>query len=261
MLHIGVLAGGGHDDVARQLANVASVEPIESADALRRRAAEGTFDAVVTGLRDERGRSMAATVVTLAATRPALPVVLHTRITLAALAELQAVLAPGLRLECAVRPFIRLAPLLRRMLSPAYRPGVAPLLLPSFLPRVPDSLAVFVALAILTAPERRRAEELAAWSGVTPRTIERRLRRARLPPAHVIVQSFVALDAVWLMTEYGWSARLVQLARAFPHASSVTRLLGRYAATRPSTVVEDGGFAAALERVDAVLFSAHDAGG
>jgi hypothetical protein len=118
---------------------------------------------------------------------------------------------------------------------------------------VPTALRVFVALAILAAPARRGVEEVARWSGVSLRTIERRLRHARWPAARVVLQSFTALDVVWLMTEYRWSARRVQQVRAFSHPSGVTRLLATYAGTRPATLFEDGGFAAALEHVRGVL--------
>jgi hypothetical protein len=166
-----------------------------------------------------------------------------------ALHDLLAVFALGLRMECVVQPFARFAPMVRHVLSPAYRPGVAPLLLYHFVPLATPELAVFVALAILAARERRSVEELAAWTGVSPRTIERRLQRADWPPAFVVLHSFTALDAVWLMTEYGWSAQRVQRERGFATASSVTRLLASHAGTRPSTLAEDGGFAAALEHV------------
>jgi hypothetical protein len=254
VLRIGVLAGGGgREDVSRQLSPIGAVEWFDRAEALAAGATSGAVGAVVTGLRDESGRSVASMLVQLGAFRPALPVVLHTRINRATLTELLAVFTIGLRMECVVRPFARLEPVLRSMLAPDYRPGVAPLLLHHFLTRVPDTAAVFVALAILTAPARRSVEELATWSGVTSRTIERRLLRAGMPTARVVAQSFAALDAVWLMTEYGWSARRVQQVRAFSHPSGVTRLLASYAGTRPSTLVEDGGFAAVLERVTRAL--------
>jgi hypothetical protein len=254
VLRIGVLAGGGgRADLSRQLAPVGTIEWFECTRSLLECARAGALDVVVTGLRDERARSVAATLVELAAFQPTLPVVLHARIDRAALVELCSVFAPGLRMECVVRPLGRLEPALRYVLSPDYRPGVAPVLLHHFMARVPDRVALFIAHAILAAPARRRVEELAAWSGVTSRTIDRRLRRAAMAPPHVVAQSFTALDAIWLMTEYGWSAQRVQQVRAFPHASRVTRLLASYAGTKPSTVMEDGGFVAALERVTRVL--------
>ena len=134
-----------------------------------------------------------------------------------------------------------------------YRPGVAPLLLHHFMPHVPPALALFVTLAILEAPARRGVAELAAWSRSSARTIERHLQREGWPAAHVVAQSFSALDTVWLMSEYGWSARLVQEERGFSHPSGVTRLLSSYAGTKPATLIADGGFPAALEHVSRVL--------
>jgi hypothetical protein len=247
---IGVLAGSGNrDDVSRQLAALGAVEWHDLPGTLVARAISGDLDAIITGVRDDTGASIGATLVEIAAWRPELPIVIHVRPDRVSLGQLLAVFAPGLHVECVVRPYGRFAPVLQAMLAPNYRPGAAPLLLDCFLPNVPADLYVFVALAIIEAARRRSADELARWSGHSLRTIERRLQRAHWPLAHVVCRSFTALDAVWLMTEYGWSARLVQEVRAFPHASSVTRLLETYAGTRPSTVADDGGFAAALDRV------------
>lgn len=254
MLRIGVLMGGGsRDDVSWQLAPLGAIVWCERADALVAYAVDGALDAVVTDLEDEAGRSIASTLVDLAAHRPKLPIVVHMGVDVAAIGKLLAVYAVGLQMECVVRPFAGLEPVLRQMLSPEYRPGVAPLLLHHFIPRVPEALRVFIALAILLAPARRGVEEVARWSDVSPRTLERRLRRAGWPAARVVLHSFAALDAAWMMTEYGWSARRVQLVRSFSHASSVTRLLARYAGSLPSTLREDGGFAAALEHVTGAL--------
>lgn len=250
MVKIGVLAGGGaRDEVTRQLAPLGAVEWFACPATLVERAVDGTVDVVVAGTRDEQGRSIGEPVVELAAQRPTLPVVLHTKVDRGALDDLLAVFALGLRMECVVRPFARFAPAVQHVLSPAYRPGVAPLLLHHFLPLTAPALTVFVTLAMLTARERRSVAELAAWTGVSTRTIERRFLAAGWPPAFMVLHSFTALDAVWLMTEYRWSAQRVQHARRFGTASSVTRLLAAYAGTRPSTVMADGGFAAALAHV------------
>jgi hypothetical protein len=250
-LPIAVLTGAGNrDDLTRQLAPLGAVAWYDRAEALVERASAGAVDAVVTGLEDESGRSIAPTIVALAACCVALPIIVHARIDGATLHKLLAIFTTGLRMHCAVQPFQRLAPVVRHALSPAFRPGVAPVLLQRFVPQAPAALRVFVALAVLAASTRRGVAELAGWSGVSSRTIERRLQRARWPAAHVVLQSFVALDAVWLMTEYGWSARHVREVRGFPHESSVTRLLTRYAGVRPATLREDGGFAAALAYVE-----------
>lgn len=244
---------GGRDDVARQLATSGTVEWHERSDALVDRVSSDGLAAVIVELEDEGDRSIAGTVAELAARRPALPVIVYDRVDGATLKSVLAVFGVGLRMEYVVRPHQRLDVVLRRVTSPDYRPGVSPLLLLRFVPRAPKSLRLFVALAALSATERRGVDEISAWSRVSSRTIERRLVRARWPPAHVVLQSFIALDAVWLMSEYGWPARRVQVVRRFPHASSVTRLLARYAGVRPATLREDGGFPAALEHVLRVL--------
>jgi hypothetical protein len=254
LLNIGVLTGwGARDEVSRQLSAFGSIVWCARSDVLADRAANGAFDVVVTELRDENGRSIAPGLADIAARQPKLPVVVHTKVNRTAIDELLAVFVVGLRMECVMRPFAQLEPVLRHVLSPAFRPGVAPLVLHHFMPHVPAHLRVFIALAILVAPMRRGVEELALWSGVSSRTIERSLRRAGWPAAHVVLQSFVALDTVWMMTEYGWTARRVRQVRAFPHESSLTRLLARYAGSRPATLGEDGGFAAALAYVTEAL--------
>ncbi|MFL5608842.1 MAG: hypothetical protein ACJ8AD_20465 [Gemmatimonadaceae bacterium] len=254
MLRIGVLAGGtSRTELSQQLSPLGRIDWCERPDALLGRAIDGGLDAVVTGVEERSGGSVAPVIVDLAAYRPTLPVVVYARINRATLDHLLAVCALGLRLECAARPFARLAPLLQYMRSSAYRPGVVPLLLHHVMPLVPSTLRTFVALGILSAPARRGVEDVARWSGVSPRTVERWLQQAGWPAARVVLRSFSALDAVWLMTEYGWAARRVQLIRHFAHPSGVTRLLARYAGTRPGTVVLDGGFPTALEHVLHVL--------
>jgi hypothetical protein len=253
-MRIAILSGAGsRHELSRQLGPLGELTWCERGASLVAEVRGGGLDAVVLGASDERGRSVAPLVVDIADAQPSLPVVIHNRIDRAAISGLLAVMTLGLRMECAARPFARLDRVVRFVLAPDYRPGVGPLLLHHFLPHVPPALAVFIALAILEAPSRRSVAELAAWSQSSVRTIERHLRRERWRTAHVVVQSFSALDAVWLMTEYGWSAQRVQAARGFSHPSGVTRLLSTYAGTKPATLLVDGGFPAALEHVSRVL--------
>lgn len=254
MLKIGVLIGAGdHDDLSRQLIPLGAVRWLECADALIAQAAAGAVDVVVTGMRDEAGRSVAPTVVELAAKRRSLPIVLHTKLDLVALDELLAVFAPGLCMECVIRPFAPLGPMLHRVVAPCYRPSVAPVLLQHFVARAPAPLALFLAAGALSAADRRPVQEVASWTRQSSRTVERHLRRHGWAFARVVLQAFSALDAIWLMTEYGWSARLVHEVRRFTHPSAVTRLLASYAGTSPSTLAADGGFPAALEHVTRTL--------
>ena len=253
-MRIAILSGAGsRAELSRQLGPIGELTWCERGASLVAEVRRGGLDAVVLGTGDERGKSVAPLVVDIADVRPSLPVVLHTRIDRAAIDGLLAIMTLGLRMECATRPFARLDRVVRFVLASNYRPGVGPLLLHHFLPYVPPALAVFITLAILEAPARRSVAELAAWSQSSVRTIERHLRGEGLPAARVVIQSFSALDAVWLMTEYGWSAQRVQAARGFSHPSGVTRLLSTYAGTKPATLGVDGGFPAALEHVTRVL--------
>jgi transcriptional regulator GlxA family with amidase domain len=105
----------------------------------------------------------------------------------------------------------------------------------------------------LKAASRRSVEQLARWSGITRQTLARRLRDAGWPSPHTIMQSFRALDAIWLMAECGWSARRVQEVRLFANASAVGRLTRRYTGMAPRAIREEGGFSAALETVERAL--------
>lgn len=251
----GLLAHGQRDEIARELAALGTIAWFEQADALVAQAMMGDLDAVIVELLDDAGHSIAPVLVALAATRSTLPIIIRDQVNSGTLGPLLAVCAAGLQMEFAVRPYEPLVPLLSRMRGETYRPGVAPVLLQHFMPHTPPSLRVFVALAAITTPARRSVRELAGWSGVSARTIERRLLGAHWPPARVILQSFNALDAVWLMSEYGWPAQLVVKARAFPHASGVTRLLRHYCGMLPSTLRESGGFAMALQHVKRTILS------
>jgi hypothetical protein len=244
---------GGRDDIVRQLGGWSRLDWYERSDTLIERVSAGEIDAVVVGLQDENGRSIACTVTEIAARRPSVPIVVYDRIDGATLPGLLAVFGIGLRMECVAHPYEPIDAVLRRVTSSDYRPGVAPLLLLRFLPHAPRPLQPFLALTALAAPERHGVDEISRRCAVSLRTIERRLTRAHWPAARLVLHSFIALDAVWLMSEYGWSARRVQAVRRFPHASSVTRLLARYAGVRPATLREDGGLPAALDFVGRIL--------
>lgn len=251
--------GGAYADVAHPLETSRRTEWYERRDALVQRVSAGGVKAVLVGLEDETGHSIAPTIVEIADRDPSVSVVLYDRIDGATVRHVAAVFGVGLRMECVARPYERLEPVLRRVTSADYRPGVAPTLLARVVSRAPTALQLFATLAAVAVADRPHVEAIAQRCGVSLRTIERRLLRAGWPGAHVVVQSFVALDAAWLMSEYGWSARRVHAVRRFPHASSVTRLLARYAGVRPATFREDGGFPAALEFVERVL-SPHPVG-
>lgn len=242
-----------------QLAQLGTVVRCDDTESVVARVAAGGVQAVVTPLDDERGRSVAPVVVALAATHPAPAIVLYDRLDGASLPKLLAVFATGLRMTCAIRPFESVARAVEMATSPTFFPPVVPVLLARFVGLAPAGLASFIALAAVQASARRGVGELASWLGMSPRTVERRHERAGWPSARTVVRSFAALDAVWLMNEYGWSARHVQEVRGFSHPSGVTRLLARYCGLRPGTLREDGGFDAALANVERRLLTGWEA--
>ena len=241
------------DEMTHRIAPLGGVVWCDRAAEIVERASAGGVGAIVTGFDDESGRSIAPTIVAVAARHPRLPVVLHDQVTGGTLHKLLSVFTPGLRMTCAVRPHEDLEQAIERALAPWFVPAVAPVLLQHFVGRAPAGLRLFVALAALASSSRRGVAEVAHWSSVTCRTVERRLERARWPAAHVVLRSFVALDVVWLMSQYGWSARHVQEVRGLSHPSAVTRLLARYGGVHPMTLREEGGFATAFEHVMEVL--------
>ena len=245
------------DEMIRCLAPLGRLAWCDRADEILKRAGEGGVGAIVTGFEDESGRSITPMLLAIAARHPRLPVVIHDRVTGGTLHKLLSVLTPGLWMTCVVRPHGDLAWAIERAMGPWFVPAVAPVLLQHFVERAPPSLRLFVAHSALASSSRHGVREVAHWSGVTPRTVERRLQRAHWPAAHVVLQSFAALDVVWQMSQYGWSARHVQEVRGLSHPSAVTRLLARYGGVHPVTLREEGGFATAFEHVARILSTNH----
>jgi len=235
------------DSVTRQLSRVADVEFVDSAAALIQLAVERRVGALITELTDESGRSVAPTVVELLARAPTLPIVLYDILNRPAIDRLSEILVPGLGIEFVLRDAEPLGTTMRRALASALPPSIAPILLGRFLPLAPTSLHVFLAVAALKAPSGRSLEHLAQWSGVTRRTLARRLAAAGWQPPGVVLQTFRALDAVWLMTVGGRTARRVQELRDLGSPSSVGRLLRRYLGMAPLELRDAGGFGVALD--------------
>jgi hypothetical protein len=243
-------------EARRQLASVADVESTDAATLLTR-ATRGTVNAVITESTDAAGLSVASFVISLAARAPQVPLLIYDRADRIRLAAVRALLIPGLPIDYVVRPVEPLAPVVRDALRAAMPPVVAPVLLQHVVGYAPGPLRVFLTLAACKAPTGRGAAQLAQWGGVSLRTIERRLRRLGWASAHAILQSFRALDVIWLMSEYGWSARRVQLARGLSHPSVITRLTRRWGGgVTPRTIHETGGFDASLSAVLASVMRA-----
>jgi hypothetical protein len=248
---IGALVGDGsiRDEISRQLAPLGDIEYCSSAAAAVEAAAGGRIDLLLSALRDVHGDPIARALPALTVRAPRVPVLLYDQITRATVGLLRATLVPGLQMDCVVRPFEPLAPIARQMLAATLPPVVAPILIQRLVRVAPSPLGPFVTIAALKAPSGRGLDQLAQWSGVTSRTIERRLVRARWAPVHVLLQACRALDVLWLMTQFGWSVKRVQRARGLSFASAVTRLTQRYAGVTPRDVREGLDFRMVLDDV------------
>jgi len=246
---IGALIGGAgvREGVARQLRGTHAIRFIESAREAARQAAAGELAAVISDMGAGPARSFADLAVSLTAQAPDVPLVVYDRMDRPAVDRLRAVLVPGLRVEYVVKPLEPLRPVVEAALAPGAPRAVAPLLLQRLLPLAPRDLHVFVAIAAFKAASRRGVEQLAAWSGASARTIERRCTRAGWSAPVSLLQALRALDAVWLITEYGWSLTRIARARGLPSASTVTRQCERYCGCKPSALRESGGMPAAID--------------
>ncbi len=210
----------------------------------------GSLDVLVVEAVDAQGRGIAPLVVSLAVHMPQLAIIVYDQPERHRLEALRAALIPGIPIEYVVAPFEPLASTVQRALAGRLSSAAGHVILAHLIPLAPADLHTFLTLAALKAASGRGVAQLAQWSNSTARTIERRLDRAGWSTAHTVLQSFRALDALWLMDEYGMSARRVRHRHNLAHSSGITRLTRRWAAgITPHTLRERGGFNAALEAV------------
>ena len=248
-LVVGVVVCGGDDRsvIGEQLANAAVLRYLDSIDVASGVVAGGAIDVVVTDA-DSLRAGIAGWRQRVAGRARVIPVVVYDRADRLTIDALPAVMVPGLRVEFVVRPSEPLLPALRRVMVDGQPPSAVPVILRRLLPLAPSPLRTFLAIAVLKATSGRGVAQLARWSRVSPRTVERRLVRSGWATARVVLQTVRALDAVWLMSEHRWPARRIQRLRRFAHSSSITRLMQRYlGGLTPAGVREGGGFEPALE--------------
>lgn len=244
-----VLRGSGDRSViGEQLAYVTVLRYLDSMDALGEAMASGPIDVVVTDAGTLRAGIAGCRQRVAGGGWGGVPVVVYDRADRLTIDALPALMVPGLRIEFVVRPAEPLLPALRRVMAGGQPSSAVPVILRRLLPLAPSPLRVFLAIAVLKATSGRGVDQLARWSRVSPRTVERRLVRSGWATARVVLQTVRALDAVWLMSEHGWPARRIQRLRHFAHSSSITRLMQRYlGGLTPAGVREGAGFETALE--------------
>jgi hypothetical protein len=247
---VGVVLRGGGDrsEIGNQLAYAAVLRYLDSMDAVGEAMAGGPIDVVVTDA-DCLRAGIAGWRRRIARDGPRqVPVVVYDRVERLTTDALPALMVPGLRIEFVVRPAEPLLPALRRVMAPEQPSSAVPAILRRLLPLAPPLLRVFLAIAILKATSGRGVDQLARWSRVSPRTVERRLARSGWASARVVLQTVRALDAMWLMSEHRWPARRISRLRRFAHASAITRLMQRYlGGLTPACAREGADFQSALD--------------
>jgi hypothetical protein len=244
-----VLRGGGDRSViGEQLAHATVLRYLDSMDAVGEAMVGGPIDVVVADADALRAGIVGWRQRAAGSGLGRVPIVVYDRADRLTIDALPALMVPGLRIEFVVRPAEPLPPALRRVMTGGQPSSAVPVILRRLLPLAPSPLRVFLAIAVLKATSGRGVDQLARWSRVSPRTVERRLVRSGWATARVVLQTVRALDAVWLMSEHGWPARRIQRLRHFAHASSITRLMQQYlGGLTPARVREGAEFETALE--------------
>jgi hypothetical protein len=237
---------------AEQIGERAEVRFCETLEALSALAAGGV-DAVITDLWDASGAGVLPAVAAIRRESPNVPIVLQFVATPAALRDISDLIAAGRGLSVAMRNYEHLGLLLRRLLHPPRVASAAETLARHIVPVVPVPLRPFFVVTALKASPRLPVATAVAWSGIARRTLERTLRRAKLPGAGAVLGSCTALHAAWWLDVQGWSAKQVVTEMGFPHPSSVTRVLYRYFRCTVRSLRDEGGFQELLYRFETML--------
>jgi hypothetical protein len=237
---------------AEQIGERTAIRFCDTSEALAEVAAGGV-DAIVADLWDAAGSAILPTVAEIRREAPNLPIVLYFSPTPAALREIPDIIAVGRGLTVVLRNYEHLGLALRPLLNPPRVASAAETLARHIVPVVPVPFRPFFLVTALKASPRLRVATAAAWSGITRRTLERALHRARLPGAATVLGSCTALHAAWWLDVQGWSAKQVVTEMQFSHASAVTRVLQRYFRSSVRSLRAEGGFQELLYRFERML--------
>jgi hypothetical protein len=240
---------------AEQIGTLATVRFCESTGALLDLVAGGGVDAVVADLRDPAGESMLPTFRALRLQFPQLPLVLHCIPTPEALRELPETSAFRHGLSLVLRNCEHLGAALRPLLRAPRVPTAAETLARHIVPLVPGPFRPFVLVCALKASPRLRVGTAASWSGASRRTLERSLRRARLPSAGSVLGSCTALHAAWWLDVQGWSTKQVVTEMRFTYSGGLTRILQHYFGCSVKSLRAAGGFQELLFQFETTLLS------
>lgn len=240
---------------AEQVGSLAAVRFCETVDGLIELVAADHADVVIADLHDVSGTSVLPTFRALHRQNPLLPLVLFCLPTPEALRELPLSGAIVRGLSLVFRNFEHLGVALIPLLGPPRVASATETLARHVVPVVPPLFQPFVLVCASRASPRLRVSTAARWSGASRRTLERSLRRARLPSAAAVLGSCTALHAAWWLDVQGWSAKKVVAEMGFSHASGLSRVLQRHFQCSVKSLRDEGGFHELLSRFEASLLS------
>ena len=236
-----------------QVGGLASVRFCETVESLMEVVAGGGVDAVAADLHDISGASILPVFHVLHRQAPHLPLILFCLPTPEALRELPLSGAVIQGLTLVFRGYEHLGVALAPLLGPPRVPSAADALARHVVPLVPPPFQPFLLVCASKASPRLKVSTAARWSGATRRTLERSLRRARLPSAGAMLGSCTALHAAWWLDVQGWSAKQVVAEMRFSHASGLIRVLQRHFGCSVKSLRDEGGFPELLYRFEGTL--------
>jgi len=248
-----VIGPAAQRHAVQQIGTLARTLVCETVDQLRRLVDGGEVDAVVADLRDATGASVLPAFGAIRRSSPSLPLVLYFAPTPAALREVPDIIAAAGNLQVALRPHEHLRLILAPLLSPPRVPSGGETLVRHLVPVVPVLFRPFFVVSALKASPQLDLGAAAACSGMSRRTLERSLKRARLPAMAATIGSCTALHAAWWLDVQGWSVKQVVREMGFSHESAVTRVLQRYFRCSVKSLRDEGGFQALLYRFESLL--------
>lgn len=238
---------------AEQVGDLAAVRFCETVEGLVELVASGPVDAVVVDLHDAAGTSAIPTLRMLHRQTPHLPLVLFCPPTPEAVRELPLSGAMVRGLSLVFRNCEHLGVALAPLLSPQRVPSAAETLARHSVPLVPPPFRPFLLVCACKASPGLRVSTAVRWCGASRRTLERSLRRARLPSAAAVLGSCTALHAAWWLDVQGWSPKQVVAEMGFSHASGLVRVLQRHFGCSVRSLQVEGGFPTLLFRFETTL--------
>jgi AraC-like DNA-binding protein len=238
-----------------QIGTLATTRICETVSELMTLVEGGELDAVVADLWDATGASVLPALAAIRGLAPSLPLVLYFAPTPVALREVPDVMASARGLQVALRPHEHLRLVLRAVLISPRVPGPGETLVRHLVPVAPVPFRPFFVASALKASPKLRISTAAAWSGMSRRTLERSLSRARLPSVAATIGSCTALHAAWWLDVQAWSVKQVVTEMGFSHVSSVTRVLQRHFDCSVRSLRDEGGFHELLFRFEETLLS------